>query len=73
MWLLVYEATLKGWIPNASPCFVAAHPLFGPMLSKKVEFYDSKRNVLTTKKELKQSGVHNYRARWIFSNVDMYF
>ena len=73
MWLLVYEGTLKGWLPKQTPCFVAGDPLFGPMLSKKVKFYDEKRNVTTTKRELKLKNAHDAIARRIFLNVDMYF
>ena len=73
MWLLVYEATLKKWIPPRSPCFVAAHPLFGLMLQKKISFYDIKKNVQTTKRELAIQRLREHMAKIIFENVDEYF
>lgn len=44
MWLLAYEAELKGWLASANP-YVANHPYFGELLKRKVTFYDTKRNV----------------------------
>jgi hypothetical protein len=73
MWLLVYEATLKKWMPPASPCFVSAHPLFGPMLKKKISFYDVKKNVQTTKRELAFQRLRAQMAKFVFENVEEYF
>jgi hypothetical protein len=40
-WLLVYEANVKGWLPNLhGKDFVAAHKQFGPMKNAGVTFYD---------------------------------
>jgi|SRR5450759_4162931 hypothetical protein len=73
MWLLVYEATVKGWIAKKNPCFVEAHPLFGPMLEKRISFYDEKRNVTKARKELQRQRIHDRLARLIFENVEDYF
>jgi len=73
MWLLVYEATVKGWLPKAAPCFVQAHPLFGPMLKKGISFYDEKRNITKARKELSKQRLHDLVARRIFENVEDYF
>ncbi|WP_374600539.1 RNA-directed DNA polymerase [Brevundimonas sp.] len=44
MWLLAYEATLKGWWPGSvKSSFVSGHPYFGTLWSEKVEFYDPKK------------------------------
>ena len=44
MWLVVYEATKKGWWFKAKPSgFVAAAPFFQDLWAKDVEFYDPKR------------------------------
>lgn len=73
MWLLVYEATVKGWMPPHRPCFVNAHPLFGPMLRKRISFYDDRRNVTTTRKELRRQRAHDRIAKLVFANIDAYF
>lgn len=40
-WLLVYEANVKGWLPNlGGRDFVAANRYFGPMKAAGVSFYD---------------------------------
>lgn len=71
-WLLVYEATLKGWL-SSNPCFVNAHSFFGPMLRKKISFYDEKTNVTKTRKELILSKIRKIRSRIIFSRIGDYF
>ena len=44
MWLVVYEATKKGWWLKAKASgFVAAAPFFQDLWAKDVEFYDPKR------------------------------
>jgi len=73
MWLLVYESTLKNWLPAVNPCFVASHPLFGEMLKKDVSFYDVKKNVYTTRRELKIRRLRAFFARRIFQNIEQYF
>jgi hypothetical protein len=73
MWLLVYEATLKKWIVPATPCFVESHPLFGQMLKKRISFYDVKKNVWTTRREMRSQWLRNLFARRIFQNIDRYF
>lgn len=40
-WLLVYEANVKGWLPNLGGIdFVAANKYFGPLKAAGVSFYD---------------------------------
>lgn len=73
MWLLAYEARLKNWLPKHNPCFVESHPLFGPMLKKKIEFYDTKRNVRTTKSETKSRLRARQVSRKIFAHLSDYF
>jgi hypothetical protein len=73
MWLLVYESTLKKWIPATAPCFVSAHPLFGKMLSKKISFYDVNKNVLTTKRELRAMRIRSRLSNLVFQNIERYF
>lgn len=72
-WLLIYEGTLKGWLPKATPCHVSSHPLFGPMLNKNISFYDVKKNVTKTAIEMKQRAKTNSVAKFIFNNIDDYF
>lgn len=45
MWLLAYEADLKGWLKGTPASFVDNHPFFGPLKKKKISFYDEKKNV----------------------------
>jgi len=73
MWLLVYEATLKGWLPAAAPCFVSNDALFGPMLAKKVSFYDVNRNVPSTRKDLRTTSWQMFLSKIIFQNIERYF
>lgn len=45
MWLLAYEADLKGWLIPATPTFSTSHTYFGVLRKHKVSFYNEKRNV----------------------------
>lgn len=45
MWLLAYEAKLKGWLQGINPNYVANHQHFSVLLSKNISFYDPKKNV----------------------------
>jgi hypothetical protein len=49
MWLLAYEADLKGWLTGTT-AYVAAHPYFRELRSRNVSFYDTKRNVKDLRK-----------------------
>lgn len=50
-WLLVYEANVKGWLPNkGGKDFVAAHKHFGPMKAAGVSFYDEAATLAVTVK-----------------------
>lgn len=44
MWLLAYEAELKGWLTGAAQ-YVQADPYFAELRGRGVSFYDTKRNV----------------------------
>jgi hypothetical protein len=44
MWLVAYEATMKGWWRDkCSNTFITDHPFFADIFAKDVEFYDTKR------------------------------
>jgi hypothetical protein len=45
MWLYSYEGTLKGWTGKTTKKFVAADQAFGPLLQRKISFYDIKAHV----------------------------
>ena len=49
MWLLAYEAELKGWLTGSTP-YVSTHPYFGELRSRGVSFYDTRRNVKDIRK-----------------------
>ncbi len=44
MWLLAYEAELKGWLTGATP-YVDAHPYFSELKKRGVSFYNVNKNV----------------------------
>lgn len=44
MWLLAYEAELKGWLKGAT-AYVDAHPYFSELKKRDVSFYNVKKNV----------------------------
>jgi hypothetical protein len=71
MWMLAYEAVLKDWwsVPTT---YVAADPLFGPMLSKRISFYDANKNVPSTKKEYRRNAWLSMLRQKIFSNWQAY-
>jgi hypothetical protein len=64
MWLLAYEAAVKGWIPGVSTVFLANDAYFGPLEKLKVSFYFPKRELkpLIKRKPLggKSSGWMNF-------------
>ena len=45
MWLLAYEADLKSWLDGNPVNFVNDNPYFKVLKSKKISFYDTKKNV----------------------------
>jgi hypothetical protein len=54
-WLLVYEANMKGWLPNkGGKDFVAANKHFGPMKTAGVSFYDDAATLQVTVKPADQ-------------------
>ena len=73
LWLFAYEATLKGWIPKQVPCFVENHALFGPMIKKRISFYDPDRNVSSTRSELRTSRLELLRLHFMMRHIDEYF
>lgn len=44
MWLLAYEADLKGWLHSSSPGYVQADPFFAALRSRDISFYEETRN-----------------------------
>lgn len=70
MWLLSYEAARKGWWSDGRSDYVRNHPLFGPMLQRKVFFYDEKRNVPRLRREMREAKSQRIRTglimnRWL--------
>lgn len=45
MWLLAYEADLKGWLTGTPANFVDQNQYFSRLKSKAISFYDERRNV----------------------------
>lgn len=51
MWLLAYEADLKGWLHGTPRNFVDADPHFSVLKGRRIPFYDIHKNVKHVKKE----------------------
>jgi len=51
LWLLAYEADLKGWLNGDPATFVNDNPYFKVLKSKKISFYDTTKNVTHIKKK----------------------
>jgi hypothetical protein len=45
MWLLAYEADLKGWLVGSPPNYVDGHRYFSVLKRRNIYFYDEVRNV----------------------------
>jgi hypothetical protein len=51
MWLLAYEADLKGWLRGSSAKFVDNDKYFSILKQRRISFYDEMRNVLHIKRQ----------------------
>lgn len=51
MWLLAYEADLKGWLTPSDANFVSSHAKFKELKARRISFYDVKKNVPSIKKQ----------------------
>ncbi|MEE2809577.1 MAG: RNA-directed DNA polymerase [Pseudomonadota bacterium] len=60
MWLLAYEANVKGWI-NTGTDHVANHPYFSVLKKKGVYFYDEGKNVPTFQRAIRTQLNENQR------------
>ncbi len=67
MWLLAYEADVKGWLPSPHN-HVALHPFFAPLKRKGVFFYDTRKNVPTFQRAIQRQMLENERR---LSNFNM--
>ena len=47
MWLLAYEAEVKGWVAKKGRGYVTADPYFSALLDKGVSFYDPQQGINT--------------------------
>ena len=45
MWLLAYEADLKGWLHGLAVGHVEGDPYFSELKGKQISFYDTTKNV----------------------------
>lgn len=59
-WLLSYEGVRHGWLPD--PKGVMRDPFFAAMHSRDVTFYDPRRNVMPSKKEIMLRKMKKRRA-----------
>ncbi|UWM83214.1 RNA-directed DNA polymerase [Rhizobium sp. SRDI969] len=50
LWLVVYEADLKGWLPSPGQGFVQAHPYFSVLRQRRISFYDQARRLRNVRK-----------------------
>ena len=51
MWLLAYEADLKGWLRGSAINFVTDDKYFGILKKRRISFYDEVKNVVDIKRE----------------------
>jgi len=51
MWLLAYEADLKGWLQGTPANFVNQDSYFAVLKARRISFYDTKKNVKHIRKE----------------------
>jgi hypothetical protein len=65
----VHNPALKGWIQPTDPCFAVVWT----DTCQRISFYDTKRNVPTTRKEMREKRRYDRRGSLMFSNVDLYF
>lgn len=56
MWLLAYEAKIKGWLKSGGSS-VSSHKFFGPLEKLGVYFYDEKRNSPTPAKAKRRQAI----------------
>lgn len=45
LWLMAYEADLKGWLTAPTPGYVQAHPYFAELRRRNISFYDDQRRL----------------------------
>jgi len=45
LWLVAYEADLKGWLTPPVPGFVQNHPYFAALRQRNISFYDKERRL----------------------------
>lgn len=73
LWLLSYEAVRKSWWSGGPHAYVLNDPVFGPLLSQGVYFYDERRNVLSTRRDTRRSVQHWRLSRFVLTNWEEYF
>ena len=62
MWLVAYEAPLKGWMTPSNYDYLKPGTLAGEMYKRKISFYDKKRNVTRTKIGILRRNMKRYRS-----------
>ena len=70
MWLLAYEADIKGWLPSPHN-HVENDPYFKVLKSRKVFFYDEKKNVQTFRKAIRTQMAENERKLSSFNMLKL--
>lgn len=72
MWLLAYEADLKGWLTGTTK-YVEGDPHFRELRSRRVSFYDEKRNVRHIRKAQPKKPSDEFKAllaKWAQANPE---
>lgn len=52
LWLVAYEADLKGWLNSPNPNFVENHPYFAVLKHHRVSFYDENRRLMNVRRSI---------------------
>lgn len=77
LWLVAYEADLKGWLSPPVAGFVQNHPYFAPLRQRNVSFYDEERRLKNVKrskpKKPSDAFVRHMAAlrSWTLDNTDI--
>ena len=78
LWLVVYEADLKGWLAPPAAGFVQNHPYFAELRRRKVSFYDKDRRLKNVRRSKPKKASDAFRrhmaslGKWNMDEVDVH-
>jgi len=72
LWLLLYEGSLKGWLDTKWVAMVKADKFFGPLLARRISFYDERKNVRRLE-TIRRLELRKVRLRPMVHQANVYF